>query len=163
MALSDFLSLVDAKLHDVFHHTAPDPTKARKPFIKKIDATIKQFSEGKQPRGADKWWSANNNVVMFSPTLDGREIKIGKVYPLPIPAERFADALNHLKASVDAGELDDQLVGDGTEAPVKATKKRAAPAGESGRAGWTPARHAKFKESVEARRKAKEAAAAKAK
>jgi hypothetical protein len=159
MALQDFLNLVDAKLHDVFHHVAADPAKARKPFVKKIDATIKQFAEGKQPRGADKWWTANNNVVMFSPTMDGREIKIGKVYPLPIPSERFTDALNHLKASVEAGELDDQLIAeDGTEAPVKATRKRAAPTGGSGRAGWTDERRERYAASIAAKKAAKDSA-----
>jgi len=124
MALADFLKLVDDKLHEVFAHTPPDPVKARKPFIRKLDQAAKQFEDGKQPRGDSKWWAANNGAVIFTPNIDGRAILIGGKEKHGIKAGDFLDSLTKLRAGVEAGELDDQLISGETAAPAVEKKPR---------------------------------------
>jgi len=138
MALRDFIALIDEKLHDVFVATAPDPSKARKPVLKAIERAKAQFEAGKQPRGDSKWWSANNNVVHFTPNIDGKPLDFGKRFNT-IPAERFVQALDHLRDAVEKGELDEMITSEGSTRakPVSAT------AGKK-RAGWSDERKAKF-------------------
>lgn len=126
MALKDFLALVDDKLHETFSFTAPNPEKARKPFLRQIEKAKKGFQEGKQPRGENKWWAANNNVVVFTPNLDGKPVLIGGKDKMAIPSERFVNALDNLVTATNAGELDDAIAGDGSAAGaiVKARGKR---------------------------------------
>ncbi len=151
MALKDFLSLVDDKLRDAFHKVVPDHTKARMQLIKSIDKATKQFNEGKQPRGASKWWSAQNNVVEFTPNLNGKPISIGGKTKSYIPAERFPNALDHLRASVEAGELDGQLAKSNDTDATTPRKIREKGEGGSGK-GWSPERRARFEASIAARK-----------
>jgi hypothetical protein len=124
MALKDFFALVDDKLHDIFERSEPDPAKARKPFLRAIDKAVKQFEEGKQPRGANRFWSANNNVVKLTPNVGGRGINIGGKSAQTIPAERFPDAMKALKAAVEKGELDDVLNADADSTVTKPKAER---------------------------------------
>lgn len=107
MSILDKLnSLFDDALDAVYHRQAFDATKARKTLLKQSERARKQWSEGKQPRGENKWWGAQNNVVKFTPNLDGTALLTGKN---TLPAERFGDALKHFDDAVNAGEFDKQL------------------------------------------------------
>ncbi|GAA0452659.1 MULTISPECIES: hypothetical protein [Sphingomonas] len=160
MALKGFLALVDDKLSEAFHYVAPDKTKHRKPFLSALDKAAKQFDEGKQPRGANALWSANNNTVRFMPKLAGVPVMIEGKSEFFIPAERFPNALAELRKDVEAGELDETLhnASKGKSDPlaggVKLTSHAITP--KPKRAGWSPERRARFAESVAARKAAKD-------
>jgi hypothetical protein len=162
LALADLLKLADDTLHDLYNKVAPNPVKARAPFLKAIDKAVAQHGEGKQPRGAKAFWSANNGVAKITPNVGGRPIKIGGKDFVTVPAERFGDAMKSLRAAVEAGELDDALVADdgGTtpphgRSPVRAPRKPR----ELGAAGpsraWSDERRARFAHTIAARKAAK--------
>lgn len=103
MAL-DFLKLIDAKLADVFHKKAHDPSKARQRAIKSVDTSMKQFEENPVGRGRKKF-KLNNSVVEFTPGFEMGSAGLTAY----VPSERFADFLKGLKSSIQAGELDKEL------------------------------------------------------
>lgn len=165
MALKDFLALADKKLSEAFHYVAPDKTKHRKPFLAALDKVKAQFEEGKQPRGANAMWSANNNTVRFAPKLGGKPVVIEGEHEHFFPTERFPDALAKLRAEVEAGGLDDTLhdasesgidpLAGGLNLSAHAIQRREANR-KPERAGWSPERRAKF-EATQAAKKANKA------
>ena len=107
MSLKSLLALVDDKLESVFNQKPYDPTKDRKKVIKGIERTRTQFTEagpGDITLRGRSWFSAKNNVVRFSPGFS-----IGGKDTHHLPRERFPQYLEHLKAAVEAGELDDVI------------------------------------------------------
>lgn len=138
MALKEFLAFVDDKLEKVFSEKKPDPAKAREPAIKAVDLTLKQWGQTEPVRGR-KYFKVNNSVVAFTPPFT-----IGGKTTVHLPSERFPDALKALRASIEAGELDDELVSG-------AGKSGGSSRGGSGK-GWTEERRARYQASVAARK-----------
>lgn len=153
MALKSFLSLVDDKLAEAFHYVAPDKTKHRKPFIKGLDKVVEQFEEGKPRGGASAQWSANNNVVHFTPKLVNVPVTLEGKNEFFIPTERFRDAIVELRKEAEAGELDDALH-EAYEGASKGSARETRRDSSTGsvRAGWSDERRAKFQASVAARK-----------
>lgn len=122
MALNDFLSLADPKLANKFAVKAFDPTKPRETLAKRLDTAKSQFLSTEPTRGR-KMFKINNSVVEL--TLP---IEIGGATTHYIPSERFPHAIDKLKASLEAGELDKQLEfyanGIGAETGTVERKKR---------------------------------------
>lgn len=168
MALKGFLALVDDKLSEAFEYVAPDKTKGRKPFLSALDKAKAQFEEGKQPRGANAMWSANNKVVRFTPKIAGVPVSIDGKSVFHVPQERFVGALAELRKEVEAGDHDEAL----HDAGHKKGKSKRAPLDLTGamgverhmidysdkpqRAGWSPERRAKY-EATQAAKKAEKA------
>jgi hypothetical protein len=110
MALKDKLTgfIDNLGLKDAFETQPRDATKARQPVLRGLDKTLDQFQNGKV-KAPNKWWSANNNVVAFSPSHNGAPLLVNAQTTNFIPAERFADFLGAMKAAVEAGEFDDEI------------------------------------------------------
>ncbi|MCW2412919.1 MULTISPECIES: hypothetical protein [unclassified Sphingobium] len=108
MSLKDVLALIDDKLEEVFHRKPHDPSKARKPVLKRIAAAKTQFENGSS-RAPNRWWSASNDVVAFKPVIDGKPLLINGKPVSHVPAERFPSFLDKLTAAVEAGELDKEI------------------------------------------------------
>jgi hypothetical protein len=140
MSLKSLLALVDDKLHDVFHKPVFDPVKSRKPFLSGLKKARAQFESNKRPRGANKWFDISNSVVEFSPSLNGKPVKIGGKDKLYVPSERFPDVLTHAEAACNAGELDDQFMSDHGVNGLKSS--RAGKASPLAGRGWSEARRA---------------------
>lgn len=160
MALKDFLTLADDKLAEAFEYVAPDKSKHRTPFLRGLDQVKTQYEEGKPRGGNSAQWSANNNVVRFTPKLVGKPVAIGGKTEFHYPSGRFGDALADLRKAVEAGELDDALH-EAFEGMVREQEKRDGgkprdPSIGSVRAGWSKERREKFEASVAARRAAKD-------
>lgn len=149
MSLKKFLALTDIKLADKFHETPPDTDKLRKAAVKKIDKAIEQFSATEPARGR-KMFKANNAVV---------ELQLPFAVELEtlhyVPSERLLDALNELKAGVEAGEADDALIAAANGGEVEAKPKRQRKTSGGG-AGWSQERRDRFAATVAARKAAKQ-------
>lgn len=143
MALKDFVSLADDKLHEVFSQKPHDAAKAREAMVKRLDKAYEQFQATEPVRGR-KLFKIQNGVVELTLPF---EVAGKNVFHLP--SERFVDALKHLKTSITKGELDDELkaAGSSKEAPERAPRRTSAAAGR----GWTDERRAKFAATVAAR------------
>jgi hypothetical protein len=159
MALKDLLALVDVKLKDVFHKVTYDPTKDRARMVKRIDDTKGKFLAVERPRGKVDF-DARNGVVEYRPTLPGGgPLLIEKSDVSYVPAERFSDFLDILRAEVSEGRMDKEIEAAASGDAVvseKPKRQRAASTGE--RQGWSEERKRKFSESIEKRRAAKAAA-----
>lgn len=153
MLLEAFLALTDKKLAEKYEYVAPDLSKARKPFIAALDKAKAQFDEDKPPRGANAWWSANNGVVRFTPKLDGEPFAINGETVFDMPIERFPDALAKLRASVEAGELDDALSADPATNPQRFARVQSS--AKPSRAGWSKERREKYEATQAAKKAAK--------
>lgn len=152
MAIKDILALVDAKLKDVFEQTKPDPSKLRAPAIKRLDTAKTQFLATEPTRGRKIWRAKNNVVEVALPfALNGETT----VY---VPSERFPDFVDKLKAAVEAGELDAELVtaAEGGEAPATSGRKRRGTGTSNPNKAWTPERRERFQASIAARKAAKQ-------
>lgn len=153
MALKDILALVDDKLADVFHSTKPDPAKLRAPAIKRLDTAKTQFLATEPQRGRKIWRAKNNVVEVALPfALNGE----ATVY---VPSERFPDFVDKLKAAVEAGELDAELVtaAEGGEAPAATSGRKRRGTGTSNpNKAWTPERRERFQASIAARKAEKQ-------
>lgn len=156
MALKDILGLIDHKLADVFHTVAYSPNRDRAAVAKRIDDTKSKFLATEPARGK-KDFSVANNVVEYRPIVPsaGALLIAGKDVSY-IPAERFVDFLDGLKAAVEEGELDKELeAAHGGEAvKVKAARKPREP-GSVGK-GWSEERRAAYAATIAARKAAKE-------
>lgn len=108
MSLKDVLALIDDKLEAVFSKAPHDPSKARKPVLKRIASAKAQFEEGKT-KVPSRWWTASNGVVAFKPVLNGKPLLINGKAVSHVPAERFPHFLDKLTAAVEAGELDKEI------------------------------------------------------
>ncbi|PZU07657.1 MAG: hypothetical protein DI606_16375 [Sphingobium sp.] len=111
--MADWKSLTDKKLKAKFEETGPDPRAAEKlraRFSKSLDTALNQFLATEPTRGK-KSWKAANNIVEFKPTFGGEPVALDGDTTLYIPSERFDAFIKALKASVEAGELDDALNG----------------------------------------------------
>lgn len=166
MALKDLFALVDDKLKDVFHKVSYDPARDRDALTKRIDATKEKFLATEPPRGR-KDFSVKNNVVEYRPTVGGNPLVLEGREASYIPAERFAQFLDLLRAEVSEGRLDKEITAaaEGNsnanltgEAKPARTRKPRSDAG-SGRSGWTEDRRKRFEESIAARKAAKAAQA----
>lgn len=159
MALKEFLALTDKSLAEKFDYVAPDLTKARKPFIAALDKAAKQFGEGKQPRGANALWSANNNVVRFTPKLGGAPVSINGETVHEIEDAKFPAALKAIRDAVEAGELDEALhdASESKSDPLAGGVKLSAHSVTPKRAGWSAERRQRY-EATQAAKKAAKAA-----
>ncbi len=156
MALKDILGLIDHKLADVFHTVAYSPNRDRAAVAKRIDDTKSKFLATEPARGK-KDFSVANNVVEYRPIVPGAGALLiaGKDVSY-IPAERFVDFLDGLKAAVEEGELDKELEAahDGEAVTkVKAARKPREP-GSAGK-GWSEERRAAYAATIAARKAAK--------
>lgn len=166
MALKDLFALVDDKLRDIYHIVAYDAAKDRARMIKRIEETKSKFLATEPPRGR-KYFGVSNNVVEYRPTLPGGGALVMEKREVSyIPAERFAEFLDGLRAEVAEGNLDKELeaASKGTPSdPAKPPRSPRSPrtpstsAGEG--AGWSEERRQRFAASIAARKAAKEAAA----
>lgn len=153
--LADALKLVDDTLGTTFAKPAFDAEKARRPLIRGIEKTKTQFTEGKT-KAPRRWWDVSNNVVAFSPTLEGQPLQINGKDILYIPTERFVEFLDTVRAAVEAGEFDDELKNGGQgDASVKTPRAARAKKEPGSGSGWSEERRARFAASIEARKKAK--------
>lgn len=156
MALKDILALVDDKLGDVFRTVAYTPDRDRQKFADRIDATKAKFLATEPPRGK-KDFSVANNVVEYRPTLNGGPVKIGGKDVSYVPAERFGDFLDGLKAATLAGEIDKELeaAGKGDAATPTRAPRVKSQGGSGGGRGWSEERRAAFAATIAARNAAK--------
>ena len=53
MSFKSFLSLADAKLHEVFSRKDYDPTKDRAAMTKRLDTALNQFQSATPTKGAE--------------------------------------------------------------------------------------------------------------
>lgn len=118
MALDTFLKLTDDKLLERFNEKAYNPGKDRAALVKSLNAAKNQFSEGRT-KVPHRIWSAANGVVKLSPKWKGEPLIIGGKEEHGIPEERFADAIDALIASTNAGEFD--AVFEGSEGEAKSS------------------------------------------
>lgn len=153
MPISKFLALTDDALADAYNVVPIDPAKARKPFLRALDKALKQFEDGKQPRGENALWSANNNIVKFTPKVGGTAVELDGKTEFHIPSERFETAISELRKSIEAGDLDDALSAD---AGGRASSSTPRPSKQ--RAGWSPERRAAFEKRIAERKAAKNTA-----
>ena len=156
MALKDFLSLADDKLHEVFAKKEHDPRKDRAAMIKRLDTAHGQFQSETPVKGRKMFRLANGVVELTLP------FEIGGKSVFHIPTERFSDAIQHLKDAVGKGEADEHLksgaaTGGGVAAPraPRKAKDAEAPRYSEGSRGWSDERRAKCAATVAARNAAK--------
>ena len=153
MALKDFIALADDKLHELFARKAYDPQRDRAALIKRLDGAHSQFTATEPTRGRKMWRVANGVVELTLP------FAIGGQSVFHLPTERFADAIEHLKHAVGAGEADGELQAHsesrtGTAGPApKAPKSQSTSTARysDGSRSWSPERRAKFRETIAAR------------
>lgn len=108
MALKDLLGFIDNKLRDTFAAKPFDRSAARKPLLRKINQTQKQFENG-STKAPGRWWKVSNDVVEFSPVLNGHSLTINGEATNYIPSASFPQFIQAFRDAVEAGELDDQL------------------------------------------------------
>lgn len=108
MALEDLFSFFDPNLADTFSAKQRDPVAARAPLLKGLANVEDQFTNGRT-KVPNKWWSASNGVVAFSPKLSGVPLVINGQTTNHIPQERFTDFLAAMRAEVEAGEFDKEI------------------------------------------------------
>jgi len=153
-ALKNLLGLIDDKLEAVFHKKTPDATSLRAKVVEGIDRSRTQFLATEPVRGR-KWFKVANNVVAFSPMLPGSvPLLINGKATNYIPGERFTDFLDNMKAAVEAGEFDAELLAEPGEAKPAASP-RVSTEPKAKRAGWSPERRAAQAASIAARKAAK--------
>ena len=149
MALKDFLSLADDKLHEVFAKKDYDPAKDRAAMIKRLDTAHTQFQSATPIKGRKMFKIANGVVELTLP------FEIGGKSVFHLPTERFADAIQHLKDAVGQGEADGHLKSGATNvAAPRQARKPDAPRYSEGTRGWSDERRAKFAATVAARKAA---------
>jgi hypothetical protein len=105
MALRDLFGFLDDKLEMAFNTKPRDAVKARKPLLAGLDATYDHYESGRL-RVTNKWWTASNGVVAFSPKVHKTPLIMNGKTTNFIPADRFTEFLTVMKAEVEAGELD---------------------------------------------------------
>ena len=151
MALKDFLSLADDKLHEVFAKKAYDPQKDRERMVKRLDTANNQFQSATPTKGQKIWKIANGVVELTLPFF------IGGKSVFHLPSERFSDAIKHLKEAVLAGDADEHLKAgaqSGSDKPARIKREPTSSGGDGGRS-WSPERKAKFAATIAARNAAK--------
>lgn len=112
MALSDVLSFFKPDLKSKYEEQPVDLSKARKPLLRGIANARKQFENG-TTKVPNRWWSASNGVVAFTPKLDGRILEINGVGTNHMPEDRFVEFLDVMAAAVEAGDFDDVIAAHG--------------------------------------------------
>lgn len=129
-------SLIDKSLGTNFDAPKYDPSKGRSKLVRQIDLAAKQHNEG-TTRAPNRSWKAGGTdadpSVRFSPKVDGKPVLLDGDETVYIPASRFQDFLKHLKASVEAGELDKEIkaaIEGAKPASTGTTRKRSASGGE---------------------------------
>lgn len=127
MALADLFKLHDPALEQTFNKKPYDAAKDRKAFNKSLDAVLDQVNNGRT-KVPNRMWSGSNDVIEFKPSFKGRPISIMGETTFYIQEADFAQAIKTIKASVDAGELDDALEGsegqgDGGSTGATTTRK----------------------------------------
>jgi hypothetical protein len=110
MALTDLFKLHDPALMEKYQAKPYDASKDRAAFKKALDGVVTQMNEGRT-KVPNRMWSVSNDVVKFEPKFKGRPVALMGETVLTIPKERFEEAIDILKSSVDEGELDDVLEG----------------------------------------------------
>jgi Tfp pilus assembly protein PilN len=125
MALKDYLNVIDNQLKAVFDRKSANPTKMRRPLLRGIDRALAQFRSGST--GAAKgWWRLKNGVVALTVKVDGNTFDINGVATNHMPADRFEEFLERMRAAVEAGEFDAELANKGNgNAEVHITKRKA--------------------------------------
>ena len=86
-------------------------TELRQPVLDAIDHAAEQWS---RRNGGEKndWFSQEGETVALSPTLaNGAPLTIDGQTTVFVPADRFADYLQAMKAAVLAGEFDAEIKG----------------------------------------------------
>lgn len=160
MAKGGFLALVDDKLSEAFAYVAPDFTKVRATFLRGLAKVESTFNEGKQSNNPQSQWSANNNVVRFTPKMMSAPVKLHGKDEFHIPSERFLNALAELRKEVEAGEHD-TVLHEAESGAMKASAGRGSDArmqqAGSVRAGWSPERRAKYEATQAAKKGGKPA------
>lgn len=134
MSLKEFLALTDPALKAEFDRQAPDVKALRKAAIKRVDKAIRQLTSDKPPRKPDLF-EINNNVVQAKLPFMVSHPK-GEDYEFTMPYERSAEAFGKLKAAIENGEVDKQLVeaSEGHTYEITATAKKP----RKPRDPWTP-------------------------
>ncbi len=152
MALTDLFSIINNGLRDAFERPAADPVKARRPLLKGIERTARQFEAGKP--GPRAWWRVRNGIVALTVKVDGDTFDINGVATNHMPADRFAEFLDKMRGAVDAGAFDAELANKGNgDAKVRIAKRPRNISPEAARA-----RGQKAAETRRANRAAREAA-----
>ena len=123
MALADLFKLHDPALADQFNEKAYDATKDRKAFKKSLDDVLDQMNNGRT-KGPNRMWVVANEIVEFKPTYKKRPVAILGESTFYIPQNHFAQAIETIKTSVDAGELDAFFEGNGNADGSSSTASR---------------------------------------
>lgn len=106
--MGSFLDLIDRTLGTDFNKPAYDPKKGRDKLVRVIDKAAEQHREGRTPPSRS-WKTGHNDAVSFSPKLDGNPVLIQGEATNYVPAERFQEFLEGMKAAVQKGDLDDEI------------------------------------------------------
>ena len=124
MALKDYLGIIDNGLKHLFDRKAADPAKIRRPLLRGIDRTLAQFKTGSSGTPAG-WYRMKNGVVALTVKFGDNTFDINGVATNHMPVDRFEEFLTAMRAAVDAGEFDAELVhkGDG-DAEVQIPKSK---------------------------------------
>lgn len=155
MSIKDTLKgfIDNISLPDVFSKPAWDAGAARKPLLRGIEKTKRQFESG-QTKAPNRWWRVSNGVVALTVKVSGETFDINGVATNHMPEERFVEFLGKFKQAVEAGEFDEELKNKGNgDAQVPIAKKPKRVVSEEARANMRAAAQ---------RRKAKREAEAKA-
>lgn len=162
-------ALLDPKLKETFERKEYDPSKDRAWVVARLETTKTQFGSTETTRGGGaKWWKLSNGVVAFSPVrADRQPLVINGQTTNFIPAERFAEFVDHVIAAVNGGEFDKELKADSTAGKTvkissslarKTTSDRVRvrqDGSEVGK-GWSEERRAKYAATVAARNAGKQ-------
>lgn len=105
----EWKKLVDKALGTNFDAPVYDPQKGRDKLVRQIDLAAKQHSEGTTRAPNRAWRAGNNEAIRFAAKLDGKPVLLDGDEAVYVPASRFQDFLKHLKASVEAGDLDKDI------------------------------------------------------
>lgn len=124
MPITDLFKLHDPSLMDKYNEKPYDARKDRAAFKKSLDAALDQLENGRT-KVPNRMWSIANDVVRFEPKFKGRPVEMSGETVFTFHKEHFAEAMQIIKASVDAGELDEAL--EGSEGGASSTTS--APAG----------------------------------
>lgn len=121
MALTDLFKLHDPSLMEKYQEKPYKADKDRAAFKKSLDAVLEQVDK-KRTKVPNRMWSIANDVVLFEPKFKGKPVPMMGETVFTFHKEHFAEAIAVIKASVDAGELDDVFEGsEGTSSVAKAT------------------------------------------
>lgn len=112
MALKDYLGVIDNALKHVFDRKPVDPAKARRPMLRAIDRTLAQYKTGSAGTSTG-WYRIRNGVVALTVKVAGNTLDINGAATNHLPADRFEEFLDHMRAAVDAGEFDGELANKG--------------------------------------------------